>query len=187
MKKIIIILLLVLPFYTLQSESFDAFINSIKNSLKTLWHNEKPIKPSHSISQQNIKLKDFSVTDMNGDIHSRKSVKGKYLVINFWATWCPPCLKEIPAFVDFYELYKDKVQLLGLNYEEADVDKITEFSDTFLINYPIILFTEKNATEFGKFGKITVMPTTYIYSPDGDLIDFYKGEIGIEILKKAIL
>jgi thiol-disulfide isomerase/thioredoxin len=73
---------------------------------------------------KNTQLPQFSVVDINGKTHNNNTVKGKYLVVNFWATWCPPCLKEIPAFVDFYEKHSDKVEILGMDYEQADVDKI---------------------------------------------------------------
>ena len=107
-------------------------------------------------------------------------------MVNFWATWCPPCLKEIPAFVEFYEKHADKVQILGLDYEEADKSKIVEFTDTYMVNYPIILFDDVNSKEFKKFGEVFGMPTTYIYNPEGELIDFRMGEMDITDLEKAI-
>ena len=164
MKKILIILVLTF--------SFSAVAQAL--SLNEIF------------AKKTLQLPEFSVVDMQGKTHNNSSVKGKYLVVNFWATWCPPCLKEIPAFVDFYSQYSDKVEILGMDYEDASRDKIIDFTDTFMVNYPIILADAKNQPEFSKFGEILGMPTTYIYAPDGALIDYHMGEIDIKTLEKAI-
>ena len=172
MKKILIILSLFLPLTTTQAITVDEIVAKAS----TLWENEKAIK-----------VPNFSLVDIEGNMHTDESTKGKYLVINFWATWCPPCLKEIPAFVEFYEKNSDRVEILGLDYEQADKKTILEFTDTFMVNYPIILFDDKNGSQFTNFGDVFGMPTTYIYDPEGRLVDFRMGEIDIETLEKSIL
>ncbi len=172
MKKILIILSLFLPLTTTQAITIDEIVEKAS----TLWENEKAIK-----------VPNFSLVDIEGNMHTDESTKGKYLVINFWATWCPPCLKEIPAFVEFYEQNSDRVEILGLDYEQADKKTILEFTDTFMVNYPIILFDDKNGSQFTNFGDVFGMPTTYIYDPEGRLVDFRMGEIDIETLEKSIL
>jgi thiol-disulfide isomerase/thioredoxin len=172
MKKILIILSLFLPLTTTQAITIDEIVAKAS----TLWENEKAIK-----------VPNFSLVDIEGNMHTDESTKGKYLVINFWATWCPPCLKEIPAFVEFYEQNSDRVEILGLDYEQADKKTILEFTDTFMVNYPIILFDDKNGSQFTNFGDVFGMPTTYIYDPEGRLVDFRMGEIDIETLEKSIL
>jgi len=172
MKKILIILALIFPLTSVQAITID----EIKEKAQALWQNEK-----------SIKLPNFSVVDTNGNTHNNETTKGKYLVINFWATWCPPCLKEIPAFVEFYDKNSEIVEILGLDYEQADKQVIAEFTDTYMVNYPIILFEGDNSTEFDKFGDVFGMPTTYIYDPEGKLVDFRMGEIDITVLEKAIL
>ncbi len=151
-------------------------IDDIVKSANDIWQEEKKIKAP-----------DFSLTDLNGNVHTNKSTQGKYLVVNFWATWCPPCLKEIPAFVEFYEKNKDKVLILGLDYEHADKAAIVEFTDTFMVNYPIILFDDKNGAQFKNFGEVLGMPTTYIFGPNGNLVDYHIGEMDMLALEKAIL
>ena len=172
MKKILIILSLFFPLTMTQAITVDEIVAKAS----TLWENEKAIK-----------VPNFSLVDIEGNVHTDESTKGKYLVINFWATWCPPCLKEIPAFVEFYEKNSDRVEILGLDYEQADKKTILEFTDTFMVNYPIILFDDKNGSQFTNFGDVFGMPTTYIYDPEGRLVDFRMGEIDIETLEKSIL
>ncbi len=172
MKKFLIILALIFPLSAVQAITID----EIKEKASSLWESEK-----------STKLPDFSLTDLEGNVHTNESTKGKYLVVNFWATWCPPCLKEIPAFVEFYDNHSDKVQILGLDYEQANKKAIIEFTDTFMVNYPIVLFDDKNNDQFGKFGEVFGMPTTYIYNPEGYLVDFRMGEVDIQTLEKAIL
>ncbi len=169
MKKTLIILLLVAPFHTTQAFSFG----DVVDWLKPLW-------------QQNEISIEFELTDTKGNIHTQKTTHGKYLVVNFWATWCTPCLKEIPAFVKYYDQNSDQVEILGLDYEPIDLKAIDAFSERFSINYPVILYNDKNASEYLKFGDILGMPTTLIYSPEGELIQTFIGEIGIEDLEKFI-
>lgn len=147
------------------------------------------VKPANNIwqAEKRIKIPDFSLTDINGNVHTNKSTQGKYLVVNFWATWCPPCLEEMPVFVEFYEKNKDKILILGLDYEQADKDSIIEFTDMFMVTYPIVLFDDKNSAEFKKFGKVFGMPTTYIFNPKGDLVDYHMGAMDMAALESAIL
>jgi len=107
-------------------------------------------------------------------------------VVNFWATWCTPCLKEIPALVKFYNENSDYVEILGLDYEPVNLPIIDEFIERFSINYPLVLYNENNDSEFSNFGEIVGMPTTQIYSPEGELLQTFMGEITIDDLNKFI-
>lgn len=171
MKKYFIILLLIAPFHTSQALSFSEMIDSVKQFMP--WYEAVPEVT-------------FTLTDTEGSVFTEKNTRGKYLVVNFWATWCTPCLKEIPAFVEFYNKNSNHVEILGLDYEPVNLPVINEFVERFSINYPIILYTDTNDSEYSKFGEIVGMPTTLIYSPDGELIRTFMGEVTIEDLKKYI-
>ena len=171
MKKTFIILLLIAPFHTTQAFTFGDVVDWIK----PLWQ-----------WQQDESSIQFELTDTKGNIHTHKTTHGKYLVINFWATWCTPCLNEIPAFVKFYDQHSNQVEILGLDYEPIDLKAIEEFSARFAINYPVILYNDKNDEEYLKFGDILGMPTTQIYNPEGELMQTFIGEISIEDLEKFI-
>ena len=171
MKKYLIILLLIAPFHTSQALSFGEVMDSVKKLMP--WYEPVPELT-------------FELRDTKGNIFTEKNTKGKYLVINFWASWCTPCLKEIPAFVEFYKENSGYVEILGLDFEPVNIEVINEFVERFSINYPIILYSHINDTEFNKFGEIVGMPTTIIYSPEGELLQTFMGEITVEDLNKYI-
>ena len=171
MKKYLIILLLIAPFHASHALSFSDFIDSVKQLMP--WH-------------ESVQSLNFELMDTNGKIFTEKNTKGKYLVVNFWASWCTPCLKEIPAFVEFYKENSDHVEILGLDFEPVNLEVIDQFVERFSINYPIILYTHINDSEYTKFGEIVGMPTTLIYNPEGELLQTFMGEITIEDLYKYI-
>lgn len=127
---------------------------------------------------------DFKVVDTSGKIWTAKNTTGKFLIINFWATWCPPCVKEIPEFVDFYDKHKDKVEILGFDYEDKSKKKVLTFADGFMVNYPIVL-PKNQKKEFEKFS-INFLPTSYIYNTQGTLIHIQKGKINSKQLEKIM-
>lgn len=172
MKKILIILWLITPFHASQALSFNDIVD---------W--AKPLMPWY----ESVPELSFSLTDTKGVIFTEKNTRGKYLVINFWATWCTPCLKEIPAFVKFYEENSDHVEILGLDFEPVDLEIINDYVGRFSINYPIVLYNEDNDSEYSNFGEIIGMPTTQIYSPEGELLHTFMGEITIDDLSKFIV
>ena len=172
MKKILIILWLITPFHASQALSFNDIVD---------W--AKPLMPWY----ESVPELSFSLTDTKGVIFTEKNTRGKYLVINFWATWCTPCLKEIPAFVKFYEENSDHVEILGLDFEPVDLEIINDYVGRFSINYPIVLYNEDNDSEYSNFGEIVGMPTTQIYSPEGELLHTFMGEITIDELSKFIV
>ena len=172
MKKILIILWLIIPFHASQALSFNDIVD---------W--AKPLMPWH----ESIPDLSFSLTDTKGNTFTEKNTRGKYLVVNFWATWCTPCLKEIPAFVKFYNENSDHVEILGLDFEPVDLVIINDYVERFSINYPIVLYDEDNDSEYSNFGEIVGMPTTQIYSPEGQLLHTFMGEITIDDLNKFIV
>jgi thiol-disulfide isomerase/thioredoxin len=172
MKKILIILWLITPFHASQALSFNDIVD---------W--AKPLMPWY----ESVPELSFSLTDTKGVMFTEKNTRGKYLVINFWATWCTPCLKEIPAFVKFYEENSDHVEILGLDFEPVDLEIINDYVGRFSINYPIVLYNEDNDSEYSNFGEIIGMPTTQIYSPEGELLHTFMGEITIDDLSKFIV
>jgi len=119
---------------------------------------------------------DFSLPDLKGETQSLSDYRGKWVVVNFWATWCPPCLEEIPDLVMFHETHRDKdAVVLGVNFEDAGREQIKVFADDYLISYPVLL----NPGLVPPVPSMTVggLPTTYLISPEGELVARQEGPI----------
>lgn len=109
----------------------------------------------------------------DGKTYDLSKLTGKVVIVNFWATWCGPCRKEIPDFIEFYKNYKDKgVEILGVSLDRDGWEKVKPFLKQTPINYPIVL---GNGEIAGKFGKFNAIPTTFIIDKSGNIVDEHTG------------
>jgi len=107
----------------------------------------------------------YSLPDLQGKMHSLADYKGKWVIVNYWATWCPPCQEEIPDLVDFHDRHKNiDAVVLGINFEHIGAKQLDTFVDSFLISYPVLRSEPEPSTPLGP---IPGLPTTYIIAPDG--------------------
>ncbi|MEQ1880532.1 MAG: TlpA disulfide reductase family protein [Burkholderiales bacterium] len=121
----------------------------------------------------NASSRDFVLTDTNGRAHRLSHYRGKWLIVNFWATWCPPCLEEIPDLVALKEARKD-VQILGVAMEFQDSKQVLQFAEGMFVNYPIILGSNQDADQVGS---VPGLPTTFFFNPKGRLVKRQVGKI----------
>lgn len=127
---------------------------------------------------------DFELEDINGVSHRLSDYRGKWVVVNYWATWCPPCLEEIPDLVDFHEDHKDTdAVVLGVNFETVGLKKLRQFSEEYFINYPILRSTPGPS---GELGDIPGLPTTYIISPEGEIVARQVGSVTAKMITNFI-
>jgi thiol-disulfide isomerase/thioredoxin len=127
-----------------------------------------------------IAAESFSLRDTAGRLHVLDAYKGKWVLVNFWATWCPPCLEEIPDFIALHEKRKDMV-VIGVALEYQSKKEVMDFVDDNLMSYPIVLGDEKTVRQFGS---ADVLPTTFIYDPQGNLVKMHRGLISRRTLEK---
>ena len=126
----------------------------------------------------------FSATDLAGNQYKLSDYKGKWVVVNYWATWCPPCLDEIPELIEFHEQYnKDKAVVLGVSYEEVDKADLTMFIDEYFISYPVLI---GDITRPPPFGPLIGLPTTYVISPKGELVYTQVGGVTKDWLEQRL-
>ncbi|MDR4507925.1 MAG: TlpA family protein disulfide reductase [Candidatus Brocadiaceae bacterium] len=93
-----------------------------------------------------------------------ESNKGKVVILDLWATWCPPCRKEIPGFISLYKKYKDKgLEIIGVSFDENGPEVVPPFMKAMGINYPIYLGGGDIARKY----ELHAYPTTIVYGKDG--------------------
>ncbi|MCG8463298.1 MAG: TlpA family protein disulfide reductase [Xanthomonadales bacterium] len=117
---------------------------------------------------------DFTLEQFEGDKISLSDYRGQWVVVNYWATWCAPCRKEIP---DLSELHQDRsdVTVLGLAYEEVEAEAFSAFLDEHPASYPILLVDVFEPPAV--LGSPRVLPTTYIVDPSGSIAKTFYGPI----------
>jgi len=126
-----------------------------------------------SILTHEVKLApDFSLKTLGGKVIKLSDFKRKVIIIDFWATWCPPCRTEIPHFVNLYKKYKDKdFQMLGVTLDD-NKSSVEDFAKDYNINYPLLIPDEKTLKDYGP---IIYIPTTFLISSDGHIYKKYIG------------
>ncbi len=114
----------------------------------------------------------FRATTLDGRGISTDDWRGKVTLVNFWATWCPPCRAEIPDLVKLQEKYGERLQIVGVSVDEAGVDVVKAFAAEQRVNYPVVMITP----EIEKvFGSIYALPTTFVVDPEGRIVQKHVG------------
>jgi thiol-disulfide isomerase/thioredoxin len=127
---------------------------------------------------------DFELVDIHGKVHRLSDYRGKWVVVNYWATWCPPCLEEIPDLEIFHNKYKDsKAIVLGVNVENISAEKLKKFVEDRVISYPILRGKPESKTSLGR---ISGMPTTYLVTPEGEVVARQSGKITVAAIESFI-
>ena len=130
---------------------------------------------------KNTGSKNFVLKDMMGKTHVLSQYKGKWVIVNYWATWCPPCLEEVPDLVALYDSRKNKdVMVLGVVFDFESASEVSEYVDDMLMSYPIVLGDDDTIKQIGN---AEVLPTTYIYNPQGMLVKTKRGKVTKQYLE----
>jgi thiol-disulfide isomerase/thioredoxin len=128
---------------------------------------------------------DLKVQDLNDHTVSLADLRGKVVLLNFWATWCGPCRAEIPYLVKIQHEYEDSgLRVVGINYPPEEPEVLRKFATDFKLNYPVAIGTDDIASSFEGAGGI--LPTTVVIDKDGRVRDHVKGKINPAIFLTKI-
>ena len=148
-----------------------------KNQRMKKTGNNKPLNANSMVAP------DFSLADLDGNTITLQQMKGKVVLLNFWGTWCGPCRKEIPDFINLSKKYKkDGLEIVGITLTSGPPENIKAFADKWGINYKLLTDIKGNETQtitalYGQAtGKrITGIPTTFIIDREGVIQKRYEG------------
>ncbi len=127
----------------------------------------------------------FELPDVNGKKVRLSDFKGKVIILDFWATWCPPCRAEIPGFIELYNKYKDKgVVVIGISLDEGGLRDVLPFIREFGVNYPILIGNYKVTQDYGG---IRGIPTTFVIDKKGNIRAKYVGYRPKEVFERDII
>jgi len=116
---------------------------------------------------------EFVLKDLSGKTVKLSDYKGKAVVLNFWATWCPPCKTEIPWFEDLAQKYRGQgLEVIGIAMDDSSVKDIASFAQDMKVNYPILLGKEETSDAYGG---VEMLPTTFYIDRNGKITDHVLG------------
>lgn len=126
---------------------------------------------------------DFALSDIWGNQLKLSQYRGKWVLVNFWATWCPPCLREIPDLVSMKANRNNKIEIIGIAMEEKTPQEIRSFVKQYQINYPVVLGNSRIANQIGR---VPGLPTSYLYNPDGKMVAYRVGILNEQAIQGYI-
>jgi cytochrome c biogenesis protein CcmG/thiol:disulfide interchange protein DsbE len=128
------------------------------------------------------KAPDFTLEDLNGKKVKLSDFKGKVVIINFWATWCPPCKAEIPDFIELYKTYQKKgLVILGIALDNKE--KVVKFVKDNGINYPVLMGNQEVSN---LYGGISGIPTSFVVDRKGIIKNVFVGLRSKEVFEQNI-
>lgn len=126
---------------------------------------------------------DFELETLEGDTIKLSELKGQKVIVNFWATWCPPCRAEIPDFIEVYE--KEDVEILAVNMEETktNLEKVEEFVKDFEMPFPVLKDDEGDLMDEYR---VVAFPTSYMIDSEGHIQFVAMGAMNYDQIKERL-
>src|SRR5215471_3015106 len=115
---------------------------------------------------------DLKAKDVNGKELSLEAYKGKVVLLNFWATWCGPCRAEIPGLIRIQEVYKDRLQIIGMDVDDDNPEQLRAFVKDQGINYPVAMTSDPVRLAYGG---IAALPTLFVINQDSKVVQKHVG------------
>ena len=129
-----------------------------------------------NVETQNAKnlAPDFTLKLTDGKDIKLSDHKGKIVIIDFWATWCPPCRRAIPDLIDIQKTYQENVVIIGISLDTETKDDVVPFVKYFGINYPVAY---ANMEVYQAYGNVGTIPTSFIVDQSGQIVDAHVGYV----------
>ena len=146
-------------------------------------HAKKPGMIRLSVTDRSGLAPNLALTDLNGKVLDTSSLKGKIVVVNFWAAWCTPCADEVPQFIALQRKYENQgLQVIGISIEDSE-SELRDFYRKFQMNYPVIAGSQQIAQAYGG---ILGLPTTLIFDRDSAIQKKINGATNFASLEKEV-
>ena len=136
-------------------------------------------------AQQKKLAPDFTVTTIDGKKVALSDLRGKVVILDFWATWCPPCKKEIPGFVELKKKYAKRLEIVGISVDRG-IEPVKEFYRKNKMNYPVAMATKEILESYNAIYRLQYIPTTFIIDKEGYIHDVKIGFISKDEFEKLI-
>ena len=167
-------------FGVIASVGFYLFYSSSFKGLKSLWA-PASAPPSALANWEGLAAPDLSVTTVDGKTFQLSLLRGKWVVLDFWATWCPPCVREIPHFIQLEnETTRKNLVIIGISDEETNI--LNEFINKRGINYPIASGHDMVAP----YSDVSAIPTTFLIDRHGIIQSVLTGYHDLEFLRQKL-
>jgi peroxiredoxin len=127
---------------------------------------------------------DFELPGLDGKTHRLADFRGKWVLVNYWATWCPPCREELPELEIFYNNHKDDdAVVIGVAMESIKPERLQKFVDKQFLSFPILLSEPAARTELGG---IPGLPTSFLIDPTGEVVARQVGPVTAQDVEQFI-
>ena len=134
-------------------------------------------KSNEGKKQGGINAPDFTLADLNGNWVSLSDLKGKVVIVNFWATWCGPCRIEIPEFNILAKKHKDELVILGISISDTK-KALKNFTKSFNVDYPLLYGSSRDIEKVSRdYGGIYSVPMTFLIDKTGEIRMSYPGAL----------
>src|SRR5712664_4707826 len=110
--------------------------------------------------------------DISGAVVSNANWTGKVVLVNFWATWCPPCREEVPELISLQRQFKDQLQIVGISEDDDPAANVSRLAKQWRINYPIVMATPE---VISAYGGVPALPTTFVIDTQGRVVEKHAG------------
>ncbi|EIJ34145.1 TlpA family protein disulfide reductase [Thiothrix nivea] len=136
-----------------------------------------------SVAAESQQVGNFTFKDIDGKNHQFSEYRGKWVIVNYWATYCGPCIAELPALNSVANRFKDKAIVLGMEAGETPVEELKQFVKQRKITYPVA--PTQDSTMFA-LGLLYGVPTTFVVNPKGEIVGSHMGAVTSAMLQNYL-